>query len=151
MEDFIKAIEDLLQGETQVNAQNFASFAKESEIEVKNADGNLWEANWNSKRLCYIWLDGAGKKPGPWTIWLEGDYSNFPCDLDNATVKKAWENVNLCTDCGGKCTPGTTKTIFGKSFEGVCSSPIAFTNPDKAAIECVKKILLTRQNKEEMK
>ena len=50
----------------------------------------------------------------------------------------AWAHVNICTSCGGSSgcgsQPGQTKTILGKEFNHLCTSEVAFWNPDAEAL-----------------
>jgi len=57
----------------------------------------------------------------------------------------AWANVNICTSCGGSCSPGTRKAIFGQEFDNVCSTDLAFYNPDAKTLEYVRKLMEMRK------
>ena len=59
--------------------------------------------------------------------------------------KIAWANVNTCGNCGGDCSPGTRKAILGQEFDNVCSTDLAFCNPDTNTLEYVKKLLEMRK------
>jgi len=54
--------------------------------------------------------------------------------LDEQLKEFAWAHVNICTSCGGSSgcgsQPGLTKTILGKAFDNLCTSEVAFWNPD---------------------
>ena len=103
------------------------------------AAGEHGEVSLNGKTVCYLHIDGTENMPGPWTIWTEGDYSDFP--LDENMKEIAWANVSICGKCGGDCAPGSRKTILGKDFDNVCYAVMAFNNPDAKTLECVKKLL----------
>ena len=135
-------INDVLTGEIKQNALDFAAYLKANEMTV-----NGIEVSYKGKSVCYMHLDGKEEKPGPWTIWTDGDYSNENADipLDGRMKEIAWKNVNICASCGGKCSPGTSKTIFGKEFDNVCSADMAFYMPDAEALECLKKLLEMRK------
>jgi hypothetical protein len=131
-------IKDVLKGDALKNALDFAAFLRENGMVATQG-----EVSYKGQCVCYMHLDGAEQKPGPWTIWTNGDYSAACEDvpMDGRMKEIAWANMNFCASCGGGCSPGTTKTVFGKSFDNVCSSDMAFTNPDAEAVECVKRLL----------
>ena len=134
-----------LSGDILENAMDFASFLKANDM---IAGGNHGEVTYKGKCVCYMRLDSSAQKPGPWTIWTDGDYSsghpNVP--LDESIKEIAWANVNFCASCGGSCSPGKRKTILGKEFDNVCSSDMAFYLPNSETLECVKKLLEIRKN-----
>lgn len=137
IKDAFKAV---LSGDALKNALDFADFLEANEMEVDGA-----QVSRKSKVMCYMHLEGGENYPAPWTIWTEGDYSGEHCDITPGMKEIAWANVNLCSDCGGSCTPGTRKSIFGKEFDGVCSADMAFYIPGGEALECVKKLLEIRK------
>jgi hypothetical protein len=136
-------INDALTGDAQKNALDFAEFLAANEM---IAGGEHGEVSCKGKSVCYMHIDGAAEEPGPWTIWTEGDYSGEIEDvpMDERIKKIAWANVNICASCGGDCSPGQRKMIFGKEFDNVCNAAMAFNNPDAATLECVKKLLIMR-------
>ncbi|MCL2812244.1 MAG: hypothetical protein FWD25_10220 [Clostridia bacterium] len=133
-------IKDVLTGEAQKNALDFAAYLKANEMVGGGPHG---EVSYQGKCVCYVHMDGAAEKPGPWTIWPDGDYSAEHKDVPMSECMKeiAWANVNICADCGAGCSPGNRKMIFGKEFDNVCSATMAFNNPDAETLECVKKLL----------
>lgn len=140
-----KRIEDVisetLKGNAQTNALHFVSFLRENEIPLEESE-NYWEVKYKDKGICFIWIDGSDNKPGPWTIWSNGEYEDYP--MVEHIKEIAWANVNPCESCGGDCSPGSSKTIFGKNFDNLCNSVLAFTNPGSKAVECVKKLVEIR-------
>ena len=58
--------------------------------------------------------------------------------LDEQLKEFAWTHINVCTSCGGSSgcgsQPGLTKTILGKEFNNLCTSEVAFWNPDAEAL-----------------
>jgi hypothetical protein len=137
---FENSINKVLKGETLKNAMDFSIFLKENEIVVENINETLWIIGHKDKNI-YIHIDGAIQKPGPWTIWFEGDFSNECEDFNKNLMEIAWENVNFCGNCGSDCSPGKNATIFNRQFENVCSSVLAFTNPDIEALNSVKMLV----------
>ena len=134
-----------LKGETLSNANNFAQFL---ESEGMLAGGEHGAVTYNGKIVCYMHIDGNDEVPGPWTVWPDGDYSTDSDDLSLCDKNKeiAWANINICGDCGGKCAPGSTKTIFGKQLDNVCGAVLAFCDPKGEALECLKEVLKIRKN-----
>jgi len=129
-----------LTGDAQQNALNFAVFLAANEI---LPCGDHGEVSYKGHPLCYMHLDSDEQKPGPWTIWTEGDYSveykNVPI---SGNIKEiAWKNVNICASCGSDCAPGSSKNIFGKDFENVCGAILAFTDPEVETLKCLKQLI----------
>ena len=144
-----KGIEDIiknsLHGDTQQNALDFIEYLKENNM---IAGGEHGAVSYNDQPVCYMHIDSSEDMPGPWTIWTEGDYSgeNVIDSVDEHDKEIAWEHVNYCGNCGGNCSPGIHKVIFGKEFDNVCNADMAFYMPNAETLECVKKLLLMRKN-----
>jgi hypothetical protein len=145
-QDSGKKIEDVinnvLSGETKKNAMDFIGCLMENKISLENLKETLWNVKFKDKCI-YICVDGVMEKPGPWTIWFEGDYSkeSDKISFDLNLKEIAWKNVNFCASCGGKCSPGKQATIFDKNFDKVCGSVMAFTNPDIETMKCAKMLV----------
>ena len=124
-------------------ALDFVEYLKANELTVNGA-----EISYNGNAACYMHLDGNKDYPSPWTIWTVGDYSSEHADIpmDERMKEIAWANINICGDCGAGCSPGKHKIIFGKGFDKVCNSDMAFYMPDVETLECVKKLLKMRKN-----
>ena len=142
--DFEGYVNHVLSGDTLKIALDFAAFIKANDM---IAGGEHGEVSYRDKCLCYMHLDGDEQAPGPWTIWTGGDYSKELEDvpIDERTKEIAWAHINHCASCGGSCSPGTRKVIFGKEFENVCSADMAFYLPDTETMECIKKLLRMRK------
>jgi len=135
---------EILKDETQKNALAFAAFLQANEM---LAGGEHGAVSYQGKTIAYIHMDGKPELPGPCTIWPEGDFSRVPegFAFDEAMKKIAWANVNVCGDCGSNCAPGSRKTVFGKEFDNLCGSVLAFNDPDAETLECVKLLILMRK------
>lgn len=133
-------INDVLTGSTLKNALDFAAFLRANEITCGESYGDI---RYKDKGVCYMHIDGKAEVPGPWTIWTDGEYceerEDMPMDEHMKEIARA--HVNFCASCGGDCSPGKSATIFGKTFDNVCHSVMAFTDPDEEALACVKKLL----------
>ena len=143
--DLAGRMSDVLSGDTLKNALDFAAFLRANGLTVGE---NLGEVTYAGEGMCYMHIDGSEQVPGPWTIWIGGDFSGERADvpIDEDMKRIAWEHVNFCADCGGDCSPGTTKVIFGREYDGVCSSDMMFTDPDAQALECAERLLLMKKS-----
>ena len=69
-------------------------------------------------------------------------HDGFP--LDESVQEFVRAHVNKCGSCGGNCghkERGATKMIFGKEYDNLCSSEIAFFSPNAEAFEKIKKLM----------
>jgi len=141
---FEDRIQDILTGDAKRIALDFAAYVKANEM---TAGGDHGEVTYKDKVVCYVHMDGNLEKPGPWTIWPDGDFSaeyhNVPMSEEMKEI--TWAHVNYCGNCGAGCSPGSRKVIFGKDFDNVCGSVMAFCDPDAEALECVKELLKMRR------
>ena len=142
---FEDSIREKLTGDSLTNALDFAAYVKENGMTTKGEHG---EVSYMEKALCYTYIDGSERMPGPWTVWTEGNYSveNRAVPMDAGMKEIAWANVNYCGNCGNACSPGKTATILGKDFENVCSAVMVFTDPDADTMQCVKKLMDMRKH-----
>jgi len=143
LEDVIRTA---LTGEAQARALDFAAHLRAHGLQLGDGD-NYWEIKHNGADVCHLWVDGNENLPGPWTIWSCGTLGAWgldDCPADEHTRDMVWAHVNFCANCGGGCNPGTTKMVLGKSFDSVCSSTLAFTNPDVDALICAKEMIDVR-------
>ena len=144
-----KKIQDVfkeaLSGDVLKNALSFADFLSTNEMIYAGQH----EIHYKSERVCYV---DVFKERNVWSIWSEGDYSKecegFP--IDEQTKEIAWKHASKCGSCDGMdCSPGKTKTIFGKEFTNICSGAhvdMRFDNPDTEALEGLKKLLEMRKH-----
>jgi hypothetical protein len=147
-------IQEKLTGETQKNALDFIAFLKANDIQQEEPHG-VW--CYKNKPVCVVYVTGDEQMPGPWTIWHSGYNPDYPtteipdsedgdkiglCDLtvDESLKEVAWAHINICGKCGCKRKPGRRTNVFGKEFENVCTSTLAFCNPNAEILENVKKL-----------
>ena len=132
-----------LNGDAQKNALDFIAYLNANEMIVGE---NHSEVSYKGEIICYMHIDGSDQVPGPWTIWSDDNavYEHVDASLDEHTKEIAWAHANVCGSCGGDCSPGKRKTIFGKEIDNICSATFMFTNPDAETLECVKKLLEMR-------
>ena len=153
-----EVISEVLEGNSQKNALDFVSYLRTKDITPSESE-NYWEIVYNGRIVCFVLIIGSDQAPGPWTIWSDQEpgtwsfwsdsdcsYQHKDCPVNEYTKKVAWANVNYCASCGGDCSPGKRKSILGKEFDNVCSSAMAFTNPDEEALDCAKRMVDIRIN-----
>ena len=154
MKKIEEVINDVLKGDAQKNALDFVAHLRANDVPLEEAD-NYWEVKYKGECLCYLFINGSDEEPGPWTIWSDqtpgswaswDDYSGKSADetVDKHIKEIAWAHANVCGNCGGSCSPGKSKTILGKTFDNICNSTMAFTNPDAKALTCAKKMIDVR-------
>ena len=133
-----------LSGETLANANEFAQFL---ESEGMLAGGEHGAVTYNGNVVCYLHVDGEDELPGPWSVWPDGGFSVDTPDLSAKQKEIAWQNINVCADCGCECAPGSTKDVFGKQFDNLCAGAVlAFCNPGGETLDCLKRLLKMRKN-----
>jgi hypothetical protein len=146
-------IKEILTGESQKNALDFATFLNENEILLSyNPDESDTKVIWNGavggivgNSIGYVTINGDKNCPGPWTFWFNS------CDFDGSDLaddefKNAiWAFASPCGRCHDgweKCMGTGKRTILGKEFENQCHSPLMFCDPDAKTLEYMKKFLL---------
>ena len=155
VEDVIK---DVLKDDAKEMALDFVAHLRANEIPIEESE-NYWDVQYKGKTVCSVFINGSDGKPGPWTIWSDQEPGTWIAWADEGKMSSCkdvsveedikaivWANVNFCESCGGNCSPGKQKTILGKAFEHVCSSAIAFTNPNADMVRCAKEMVKMRKN-----
>lgn len=85
-------------------------------------------------------------------IPFEGGLMIFDCPLtecedfpiSSSVMAFVQTNIHKCGSCGGKCDHeqrDATKVIFGKEYDHLCSSEVAFFDPDAEAVKKIKKLM----------
>ena len=134
---------EALSGDRLSNALDFIAYMKASGMTIHAEHYGAFEHNGEWVCIvCIIPIDGVPN----WTIFdnpLTGKFDDFPADED--LKEFAWAHVNVCTSCGGSSgcgsQPGRNKTIFGKEFKNVCTSDVAFWNPDIESLNKIKRMI----------
>ena len=138
---------ETLSGDMLTNALDFAAYLKANDMAFK--DGVV---HYKDKAVCYMYFGKAElgtdeDYPNPWTIWLEGSYSEESADvpIDERMKEFLWTNcVNKCGGCGGDCSPGKPAVIFGKEFENVCHAVIDLYKLDGETYSYLKPLIEMR-------
>jgi len=138
-----------LSGDKLESALNFIAYMKASGMtpHYEHQGAFEYKGEWVCI-ICIIPLDG---EPG-WVIFdnpLTSKFDDFPVysdlPVDSDLKEFAWAHVNICTSCGGSSgcgsQPGRRKTIFGKVFDNICTSDVAFWNPDGVALDKIKRMI----------
>ena len=145
-----RKIEDVINGTlksgVQKNALDFIVHLKKGEnlsISNDNDDDGRWWVRHKNNLLCEIQISAAsGDSPEGWIVWFYGDcIGGHDSPVDEGIKEIAWTNITLCGNCGAECAPGKRKTVFGKVFENVCQSTLAFPNPGTDMVDCMKVII----------
>ena len=131
----VKKINELLVGETQVNALDFADFLDSNKIPT---------------RLYVMSIVGEGGNfphIRPWVIFFNDCDISGDVSADDDLIQFAHSHAHICDHfitngqrCGNQ--PGKTRTIFGKEFDNICRCPMQFINPDADTLGNMKKLLL---------
>jgi len=141
IEDVINA---KLTGEAQKNALAFVAHLEANGIPLGKSNNYFWNATYKGKGLCVINIaiydDHSSfdifinELPSAW------EREDFP--VDERTREIIWANVRPCDPtCRGKCSPGSSKIIFGKQFDNLCGSFLGIYDPDAETVDCMKKII----------
>ena len=132
-------LNEALSGDRLKNALSFIAYMKSSGMTTHAEHNNAFEykGEWVCI-VCIIPLEGVPS----WVIFdnpLTSKFDDFPVDEDLKGF--AWANANICASCGCGSQPGRTKTIFGKEFNNICTSDVAFWNPDTDALKKIKQMI----------
>ena len=132
-----------LSGDRLKNALNFIAYMKTNDMTTHAEHHSAFE--YKGEWVCIVCIIPVDDVPG-WVIFdnpLTSKFDNFPVDED--LKEFAWANVNICTSCGGSSgcgsQPGRTKIIFGKEFNNICTSDVAFWNPDADALKKIMQMI----------
>jgi len=150
-------VKNALTGDAQINALDFAAFLRANEISCERSETGYWAdkiyfvCNYKGQSMCYISINEYEQNSWYVTGDDSGDNWYENAALDEHIREIAWQNIDICKDydaCRACGTPGrmSRKTIFGKAFDNVCPVTIKFTDPDAAAVECMKQVFEIRKN-----
>jgi len=136
-------LSDALSGSKLENALDFIAYMKASGMTPHTEHQGAFE--YRGEWVCIVCIIPLDGEPS-WVIFdnpLTSKLDDFP--VDSPLKEFAWANVNICTSCGGSSgcgsQPGRRKTIFGKVFDNVCTSDVAFWNPDGVALDKIKRMI----------
>ena len=150
-----KKIKEILSGDAQKNALDFAAFLRENDMQFERSTTNYWAdklywyVKFQDEFVGFILVNGYGSvgddtEPEGWIFWSDNYNSDLFADfpLDGHTREIAWNHVDFGT-CGG----GLTVKLFGKEFTPVCNgTTFRFNNPNPEELECAKKLIEIRKS-----
>ena len=141
-----------LEGDMKENALDFAAWLRANGMSPGWYGQNRWKASTSSKPICFLFLESSylEYKP-PLNLRLRlvlphmKDYENSI--TDEALKQLIWDNISPCGNCT-YCSPGINLPLFGKELKGTCKNTcMGLINPDKAALDNIKKLLLLEKEK----
>jgi len=142
--EFEEAIKKALTGDAQRNALDFTAFLRENGLSLEKIDV---PGGWN------VYIKGINSA----FVQVFGDRNSFNVVLHISTYDGespvdddlkgfAWAHVVSCPQgCGGPafCDESQNRrTIFGKTYESTCQSPLAFIDPDAHDLIKVQELML---------
>ena len=132
-------INDSFTGDKQKNFLDFVAYAAENEMPLEYGDNNFW----NFELGCInieVSEEGAG-----FDVFISHDaFPDLP--LNQREKEILWGHLRYCEDaetpgsCGCKHSPGSSKIIFGRKFDNLCSS-WGIYSPDAETLDCMKRIV----------
>jgi len=141
------AIGELLTSDMLKNALDFVAYLGTNDMMPKLVAENCWTFAYLEEAIhvCVLAIypdeNGIG-----WTIFdnpLTSKYDDF--QVDEHLKEFARAHINICTSCGGSSgcgsQPGKHITIFGKEYDNICTSEVAFRNPDSEALKKIKQLI----------
>ena len=136
MQKFENEINNSLRGDKLKIATDFVTYMKTNGMtaHAEHVGAFEYKGQWVCI-ACIIPMDGE-----PTMVIFDNPltkhFDDFP--LDESLKDFAWAHVNVCTSCGGSSgcgsQPGQTKMILGKEFTNLCTSEVAFWNPNTEAL-----------------
>ena len=154
-----QVIHTVLTGDARKNALEFVAHLRANDLLLERVEDGYWKdkpywrIQYKDASVCFVFIHGSPARypgePEGWMIWTDDSGSDWFADepLDASLRETAWEHVDFCGQCtpDGPCAGGSRKTIFGKAFDHVCRTPMLFLNPDRKALDCVKKLVEIRK------
>lgn len=132
-----------LSGNELKNFSDFIEFLRDNKLSLQ--PGNLVVKHKN-KSVCHVRFNDSEHS---WEVrhshftrenWFQ-DYDKYITDDELKEFILAHINAPLCIDRG--CNGRQNMTILGKHFDAVCNCwSLTVKNPDGAALECSKKLIL---------
>jgi hypothetical protein len=117
-------INEVLTDGVQKYALDFVAYLRANEMLFESGKGYwkdefYWMIKFEGEYVCFIQIGGDERKDNSWTIWSDDSDSKWFEDypLDERLRKIAWENVDICGNCGGCSIPGggTSKRYLEKN------------------------------------
>jgi hypothetical protein len=144
--EIINTIKNSLEGEALANALDLVGYltAKDLTPHMEWASGCRFTKN--GKSPCLVFMIGK-ENGGGWVICdlpvvSEPEWNSLSDGLKEFIVA----NIKICSvhqgeSCGCGSEPGTSKNIFGKVYDNVCTSEIQIVNPGAKDLDAFKEIV----------
>jgi hypothetical protein len=151
-------ISEYLNGETKKAALEFSQYMFENKMTLRWAGvTNAWKAIYKNKCICYVRLESPNwnfEENG--TSWFVAPNLEQISKYERLIIAEGlqdliWNNLYHCRNCfpDRDCARqgGIIRTILGREIKGLCigRTPFWFCDPDKAAIDCIKRLLELEQ------
>jgi hypothetical protein len=135
-------IPDFFDGDIKKNALDFVTWLRENNLPPRWAGIYTWKVYYKSQYICYINFSYPAK--GSWMVkpnrLFFGEYGKYIIDDE---MKKFVLNIVQLPGCNRLCGRKKDIEFLGKKFEEICSCwPFYIKNPDGAALENLKKLVL---------
>jgi len=137
-------LKDNLSGDLLANALDLVDYLKKNGMTNGTNPGDT-RFYYKGELMCiFITFKNEHNPSGGLMIFdcpLTG-HEGFP--IEESVQEFVRAHVNKCGSCGGDCgheQRGATKVIFGKEYDNLCSSEVAFFDPDAEAVEKIKKLM----------
>jgi len=144
--EFKELIRNNLEGEDLINALDLVDYLVDKGINPKKE----WEFGYrfikNGKSPCMIFMIGKDHGGG-WVICdlpvvTEPEWNLINDDLKEFIISNIKTcSVHMGNPCGCGSEPGTSKTIFDKLHNNVCTSEIQIVSPDLEELKKFKEII----------
>ena len=124
-----------LSGEMQKNVLDFVAFLRG--LGMTNHAEHTSAFEYKGEWVCILIINDGG-----WMLFdnpLTKNFDDFP--LDEQLKEFALAHVNICTTGHCASSPGVRKTILGKEFDNVCTSEVAFFDPDTVTLQNVMRMI----------
>ncbi|MBQ3550450.1 MAG: hypothetical protein IJA41_05675 [Clostridia bacterium] len=142
----IDYINEYLSGEIQQTALKFVYFLQSQNLKFYKDNCDCWKdkvyywVTYNNECVCFIAIADPDEPQNLWTVWSDESKLYEDYIVNNEIKQTAWTHVDLCGNCGS-CNGGKQKTVFGKTFDRVCSCTFRIDNPTSADAPFMKRMV----------
>lgn len=139
-------IPDFFDGDTGKNASDFVAWLRENNLPPRWTQIYAWKVYYKSKYICYLNFSYPAK--GDWIVkpnrlFFE-EYGKYITDDE---LKKFVLDIVQLPGCNRECGRKKDTEFLGKKFDEICSCwPFCIKNPEGAALENLKKLILVSRD-----
>jgi len=140
------AVRNNLEGEALANALDLVDYLIERGLTPKMEWASGCRFISNNKSPCLVFMIGK-ENGGGWVICDLPVVSEPEWNLLGDDLKEfIMTNIKICSvhqgkSCGCGSEPGTSKNIFGKAYDNVCTSEIQIVNPNSDTLDKFKEVV----------